>query len=148
MDRSVLFQLKDIHKEIWELEKRIQVHRKRLKKIDKQVSDVVKGTGRYGCYGNMRVHGHNDPNYIREKMELNQKLKQMESLKLMLLEKEVEAEKYIESIQESRLRRILRFRFEDEMTWQQVAKAMGGRCTADGCRMEYNRWIMETGSDD
>ena len=104
MDRSVLFQLKDIHKEIWELDKRIQVHRKRLKKIDKQVSDVVKGTGRYGCYGNMRVHGHNDPNYIREKMALNQKLKQMESLKLMLLEKEVEAEKYIESIQESRLR--------------------------------------------
>ena len=148
MDRSILFQLKDIHKEICELEKRIQAHRQRLKKLDIQVVDVVKGTRKDGCYGNMRIHGHNAPDYIREKMALNQKLEQMEDMKLRLLEKEAEAEKYIGSIQDSRLRRILRFRFEDEMTWQQVAKTMGGRCTADGCRMEYNRWMMETGSDE
>ena len=48
---------------------------------------------------------------------------------------------YIDSIENSEIRRIIIYRHIDDMTWQQVAKRMGKYYTADGCRKLLERYF-------
>lgn len=59
------------------------------------------------------------------------------------IDKEIaEAEQYIESISDSRIRRICRFRcLDDSLSWGQIARRMGHPHTAESCRQAFEREI-------
>ena len=42
-----------------------------------------------------------------------------------------------------RMQRIIRFRVMQGLTWDSVAIKMGGRCTKDSVRMEFQNWMKE-----
>ncbi|HBF64615.1 MAG TPA: hypothetical protein DDW34_01305 [Clostridium sp.] len=52
-----------------------------------------------------------------------------------------EIEKYINSIEDCRMRRIIRYRFIDKLSWNAVADKMGGNNTEDGMRMAVSRFF-------
>ena len=60
-----------------------------------------------------------------------------------LLELTNDVELYIESIEDSRIRRIFRYRYLDDMNWTRVAMMMGGDQTADSCRKAHDRFLEE-----
>ena len=60
-----------------------------------------------------------------------------------LLEKQIEVEEYIRSIEGSRIRRIMRYRYLDNLTWQQVANRMGKGYTKDYCRIAHDRLLKK-----
>lgn len=42
-----------------------------------------------------------------------------------------------------RMRRMMRLKYTDRMTWYQVAMHMGKNCTAESCRKEMERYLKE-----
>lgn len=65
----------------------------------------------------------------------------MEEMQQRLLEMLNEVEIFVDGIEDSRLRRIFRYRYVDNMSWLQVAIQMGGKHTADSCRNAHDRYL-------
>lgn len=42
-----------------------------------------------------------------------------------------------------RMQRIIRFKIMQDLEWNEVAEKMGGNCTGDNVRMEFQRWMKE-----
>lgn len=42
-----------------------------------------------------------------------------------------------------RMQRIIRFRIMEDLKWSEVAEKMGGNCTGDSVRMEFQNWMKE-----
>ena len=147
MDKGALLQLSEIKKEIADLEERIHKDERKMEEYSNLVvSDTVTGTREDGTFGPIKITGLDRKHYNRQKMLVCHKREMLKGLREKLLRKEIEAEEYIQTIQDSRLRQILRYRYVDGLTWQQVAKKMKGKCTADSCRMEAQK-IFKTGSE-
>lgn len=144
MDKAALLQLSEIKKEIADLEERICKDGRKMEEYrNLVVSDTVTGTREDGTFGPIKITGLDRKHYNRQKLLVCHKREMLKRLQEKLLQKEIEAEEYIQTIQDSRLRQILRYKYVDGLTWQQVAKRMKGRCTADSCRIEVKRFFQE-----
>lgn len=53
--------------------------------------------------------------------------------------KRIEILKYINDIEDSMMRMIVKFRCVDCKRWEEVAMLIGGNNTEDSCRMQFNR---------
>ena len=71
--------------------------------------------------------------------------KEMEEAKERLDSLLLELERDIQKVENSRIRRILRYRFGDGLSWMEVAACMGGRNTADSCRMALKNYLDKIG---
>ena len=60
-----------------------------------------------------------------------------------LLEMINQVDDYINSIKDSRIRRIMRYRYIDDLNWVQVARRIGKKATADSCRMAHDRFLEQ-----
>ena len=48
---------------------------------------------------------------------------------------------YIDRVEDSQMREILRLKHEENLTWQQIAKQLRGKNTADGVRKRHYRFF-------
>ncbi len=55
---------------------------------------------------------------------------------------------YIRGVPDAYIRRIMRFRYVDGLSWQAVAFRMGGRNTASGVRMAVFRYVEKEENND
>jgi len=131
--------LKEEKKDIQNSLSRIQKQLERLEEKGYKVKDSVKGGE--GGIQIFKVEGYPYPEYIRVKtksllqqQKLNIKMDKMDELLSKI-------DNYIDSIENSEIRRIIIYRHIDDMTWQQVAKRMGKYYTADGCRKLLERYF-------
>lgn len=143
MDKKILTQYVDLKEEIKDLRKRIDGTRKQIENMEKggQVSDTVKGSRTDGTIGPIKVTGFPRREYYKKKEYLNKKIQILNIKEDELIELTNSVEKYIESIEDSRIRRIFRYRYLDNMSWIKVAHCMGGSNTEDGCRKTHDRFI-------
>lgn len=142
MDRDVLKQLPSIRKEIRDLEQEVIRVQKRIDALKHdEVCDTVTGSRDDLTIGPIKIRGNPQKEYGHKLAELQKKKTLMESKRIELLKMENDAEKYIQSIQDSSLRRIIRYRYIDDLSWQQVAVRMGWRYTADSCRKKADRFM-------
>ena len=74
--------------------------------------------------GTVKVTGRPDGAIERKKRSLKKKLQLQEILEADLLEKQTQAEEYIQSVEKSEFRMILRFFFIDDLTYAQTAERM------------------------
>ena len=42
-----------------------------------------------------------------------------------------------------RMQRIIKYKFFNRLSWEEVATLMGKKCTADGVRMEFNNFMKK-----
>jgi hypothetical protein len=142
MEKDVLSQYSSQKREIRDLERMIEDAQKKKEKYRNLiVSDSVKGTRPDGTYGPIKVTGPAKKYYQRQEHLLLQRQEKMQKLKLELEKMTLGVETYIASIPDSKTRRILRYRVIEDLSWQQVALKMGGKETADSCRMIFKRFI-------
>lgn len=135
MDKNILTEYIDVCEFIKDTEKEI----KKLKKNRKQVIDKVRGSNpdfpyqpqSFGIAGTTETYVNAD--LIRSEENLLEKQKQAEELKQ-------EVEEWMEEVP-FRMRRIIRYKFFKELTWDEVATLMGRKCTADSVRMEFQRFM-------
>jgi polyhydroxyalkanoate synthesis regulator phasin len=143
LTKDILIQYTDLKEEIKDLEKRIADLEKQSKEIQK---DIVKGSSSEFPYTehNFNIQGvgiDSLGSYSNRIIKINRYKANLKASYDDLLELQTKAEEYINSNENSRIRRIMRYRFVDGLNWVQVAHRMGGRSTADSCRKELTRFM-------
>lgn len=147
MDKCVLEQYTEMQQEEKDLRRRIQNLAIQLENLEKKgyvVADSV-SCGKKGkkSLGTCVVQGFPFPAYERKKSQLRRYKRQLEAADERLLKLLTETEEYINNITDSRIRRIFRYRYVDNLSWIQVAHRMGGKHTPDSCRKTHDRFIEE-----
>lgn len=139
MDKSILQEYMDACELIKETEKEIKKLNQKKKTI---VQTNVKGSNPKFPYQeqHFRVQGTTftvkDDSRIRYEMAVLEKRKEhAERIKLQV-------EEWMNSIP-IRMQRIVKYKYLDEMTWEQVAVRMGKKVTADSIRMELERFLQK-----
>lgn len=123
MDRDVLVQYTDMQAEIKDLQSRIERVKDQIDKLS-PVTDSVTGTRSDGTIGSISVTGYPEPEYYRKKGILKNYENKLGIKEIELLELTIKVEEYIESIEKSELRTILRLYFLDNLTHVEVAHRM------------------------
>lgn len=120
--------------------------RRQLERLEREgtVLDAVKGTRQDGTFGSIRIEGFPYADYEKRRRSLQSYLQKLKEAEERLMEMTNEAEEYINSIADSRMRRIVQYRVMDGMPWKQVAIQMGGGNTEDGVRKAFERFIEKS----
>lgn len=138
MDKNVLEDYIDACKFIKETEEEI----KRLEKKRKIVQDKVKGSNPDFPYEarSFNLGGTTEVVMDAAALDLERQL---------LIEQQASAQELKLKVEEwlcevpYRIQRIIRYKFFKELTWEETAALMGGKCTADSIRMEFNKFMKK-----
>lgn len=138
MDKKILEDYIDACEFIKETEAEI----KKLEKKKRFVQDKVRGSNPDWPYEERSfslggsVETIEDASALaREKRILEEQRKRASDLKLGV-------DEWMKEIP-FRMQRIIRYKFFDELTWEEVAMLMGRKCTANGVRMEFNNFMKK-----
>lgn len=138
MDKKILSDYIDACEIIKETENEI----KKLKKKRKIVQDKVKGSNPDWPYEARSfnlggtIETVEDAGRIQREEQILQKQKETaEELKLQV-------EEWMQEIP-FRMQRIIKYKFFNRLSWEEVATLMGKKCTADGVRMEFNNFMKK-----
>ena len=131
MDKNILSQYMDACELVNETEQDIRELKKKKKTI---IQTKVKGS--------MDIFPYIECSFPVEGMVFTYiDEKQLEDNEKLLIERKANAEEIKKQVEEFintvpvRMQRIIRFRYLKKMKWSDVAKKMGGDCTADSVRM-------------
>lgn len=130
---------KDIREKIWKTEDEME----RIASGKNGVVDVVHSTTKDIRYAPclVTIRGADSVGYYQKKAKLKEYKAQLERLEQHVLEQLTIAQQYIEGIENSRMRRIMMYRYVDGLKWFQVAQRIGGRCSAESIRKEHDRFL-------
>lgn len=144
MNKELLSEISNTSKEIEDLEKRIKKIESKPTKI---VIDAVRGSSTEFPYTehNCKIEGIENPKYKKALKSYRKMLKQKKQ-KIIKLHKSFEYE--LNYIKDSELRMILRYKYEDNMTNNQIAHKMNENFknkdyTEDSIRMKTNRFLKK-----
>lgn len=142
--KDILEQYTSIKREISDLEKRNAEARKEIKKLEKQmICDTVTGSRKDLTIGTITVEGV-AVKLIDEKYEQFRKREKQREIFLYKLERMKTAmEEYIENIEDSEVRCMIRFRYLDNLSWRKVAAKMGAGYEEDSCRIKVERFLKK-----
>lgn len=141
MTNDILLQYQDQKEEIKDLRNQIERLKKQVEKIEQEGNVIDSVTGGSGGTQRYKIEGFPYPEYSKKKTRLLLNKAQLEIAELDLLETTAEIEKYIQSINNSRIRRIIRHRFIDNLTWRDVSAKIGGSSTDESVRKELERFL-------
>ncbi len=148
MTKDILAQYADLQQEEKNLVRRIQSLNDKLSNMELKgymVADSV-SCGKRGkkSLGSRKIQGFPYPEYDKKREQLKTYKLQLELADEKLLKMLTKVEEYIESIPDSRIRRIMRHRYIDKLNWTQVAINMGGDHTPDSCRVAHDRFLQNS----
>ena len=155
VDKDILTQYADLLKEKEEVRVKIHCLEDKIPKLEKQLEKIEAGElvkdkvkGGLGGIQSFTVEGIPTEEYQKKKNELlskklmlNQRKSILEILEYEITEKVSEVERFISSIDDSRMRRIINLKFIENLTWLQVANRMGGGNTENGVKSSFHRFI-------
>lgn len=145
MDKDILVQYTDLQEEIRDINRRAERARGQMERLETEgtVLDAVKGTRQDGTFGSIRIEGFPYADYEKRRRSLQSYLLKLADMEEKLLKLTNQAEEYINSIEDSRMRRIVQYRILDGLSWYEVADRMGGKATSDSCRMYFERFLQK-----
>lgn len=141
ISKEILIQYSDLQEEVKEVRERIEKTEMQITKIEKEGNVVDTVNGGSGGIQHFKIEGFPYPEYSRKKTLLYARKATLASLEMELLETLNLVEEFVASVDDSRMRRIITLRFNDNLSWFKVAERLGGRVTADSVRMEFNRFM-------
>lgn len=141
VSKEILIQYSDLQEEVKEVRKRIEKTEKQIAKIEEEGNVVDTVSGGNGGIQHFKIEGFPYPEYSRKKTLLYARKATLASLEMEVMETLNRVEEFIASVDDSRMRRIITLRFNDNLSWFKVAERLGGKSTADSVRMEFNRFM-------
>ena len=141
VSKEILIQYADLQKERKEVREKIEKLEKQIKTIESDGNVADKVHGGDGGLQSFKIEGFPYPEYSRKKTLLYARKATLASLEMELMETLNQVEEFIASVEDSRMRRIITLRFNDNLSWFKVAERLGGKSTADSVRMEFNRFM-------
>lgn len=152
MDKNILSEYADMKEEIKDLRRRIAEDQKKISKLERT---VVADSVTYGKKGKkpirtVKIKGFPQMEINRRISLLKRRQAKLQMLETDLIEKQMQAEEYIQSIEKSELRIMFRLYYIDSLTWYQVALKMNQmfpkrriKYTEDNCRIRHNRFLEQ-----
>lgn len=134
--KDKLSQYEDIKKEISELESKIE-------KLEKKglVIGAVEESRHKPPFGKHSILIEATNPELMNKAEEYKNLLQIKLNNLFQIK--IEVEEYINSIPNSRLRRIFRLRYINQYSWRKISYIIGGKATERSVRAEHERFLQE-----
>lgn len=145
-EKEILKQYKSLCQEAGREEIRIREMSDEIDKMSaeyKEVTDVVT-MGKKGKkpLGTCVIRGHNDYTKIHRKKARLRERKAIQEIKLAKIENMIlDVEEFINNVEDSELRMILRLYFIEAKTWAEVAENMGSGYTQEGCKKKIQRFF-------
>lgn len=147
MDKMILRQYERLKNEIANTRKDADRAERQLSKLEKQmeegtVKDVVKGGE--GGWQTFHIEGipHDLPiKTARRILENRQDLLKVQLEEFAIMVQEVEA--FISTVEDSEMRQIIKHRFIDCATWENVAARMGWQYTEDAVKKAFERYMKD-----
>ena len=130
MTRNQLVEYCDLKKEIEDLEKRID----RIHKTSEMVSDTVQNGYKHRAV----IYGVD----LKRKRKLNMYENKLQEFYDKLFEEQNQIEDYIETIPQSNIRQIFRYRYIDGFNWLQIMHLMKYKSESTA-RMKHDRFLEE-----
>lgn len=140
ISKQVLIQYADLQQEVKEIREKIDKLERQIEKIEKEGNVVDKVRGGDGGLQSFRIEGFPYPEYSRKKTLLYARKVTLSELEMELLETLNKVEKFIASISDSHIRRIVNLRVVDGLSWREVSRRIGGN-TEDSVRKAFERFI-------
>ena len=142
--KAALDQYTAVKKEREYIAEKVMTLERQIERIE-QSGYSVKDTVR-GGEGNMHrytIEGFPYSDYSRRKTLLRVRRQQLIDRDEKLAELETQVEHFLGELDDSRMRQMIEYRYIEDMSWVQIANRMGGRNTADGCRMAVERFLRD-----
>lgn len=139
MDKRILEQYMDAEEVIKETERDIEHLRKRRKTI---VSGSVKGSMHDFPYAETHFKLEGTSFTYEEDGRLREEERLLEERKDNAKQIKLQVQQWMNSLS-TRMQRIIRYKFFEGMSWEQVADQMGRKATGESIRKEFNRFLEE-----
>lgn len=138
MDKKVLSDYIDACEFIKDTEAEI----KKLEKRRRVVQDKVKGSNPEFPYEERSFSLHGTTETLAEAGRLARERQILEHQKAEAEELKLQVEEWMQEIP-FRMQRIIKYKFFNELTWEEVATLMGRQRTGEGIKKEFQRFMKE-----
>ena len=139
MDKSILYQYIDACELVKDTEREIERIRRRRREI---VTDKVKMSDYEFPFGQISYTIRGIPYDAQDQKALERQEQILEERKAAAEVIKLQVEEWL-SIVPPRMQRIIKYKIFEGMTWGEVAVRMGRKATADGVRVEFQRFMEE-----
>lgn len=140
ISKEILIQYSDLQQECKEVREKIEKLERQIAKIEADGAVVDKVRGGLGGLQSFKIEGFPYPEYSRKKTLLYARKATLSELEMELLETLNEVEEFIASISDSHIRRIVNLRVIDGLSWNEVARKIGGN-TEDSVKKAFYRFM-------
>ena len=140
VSKEILIQYSDLQQECKEVRDKIEKLEKQIEKIESDGAVVDKVRGGDGGLQSFKIEGFPYPEYSRKKTLLYARKATLSELEMELLETLNDVEEFIASIPDSHIRRIINLRVVDGLSWNEVARKIGGN-TEDSVKKAFYRFM-------
>ena len=141
--KHLLIQYIDLLQERKELQNRIDKLQLKLQRINDEgnVRDAVRGGN--GGLQTFHIDGFPIVEEDETKYLLHKNMRLLKQRETDIQEKLVEVESYLNSLDDSRMRRMITKRYIEGKKWSQVAIEMGKRYSEESCQKQMERFLKE-----
>ena len=152
MDKSILSEYANMKEEIKDLRRRITEDQKKIDQLNRLIVADSVTCGKKGKkpIRTVKIKGFPKMEIERRQALLERWQARLHMLETDLIEKQLQVEEYIQTIEKSELRIMFRLYYIDNLTWYQVAMRMNQifpkrriKYTEDNCRMRHNRFLEQ-----
>lgn len=150
MGKSVLSEYADMKEEIKDLRRRIAADQKKIDQLQHTIVSDSVSCGKKGKkpIRTVKIKGFPKAEIERRIALMERRQAKLEMLETDLIEKQLQVEEYIQTIDKSELRIMFRLYYIDSLTWYQVALRMNQmfpkrkiKYTDDNCRKRHDRFL-------
>lgn len=141
--KEYLKQLADLKEEYKDKQQTILRLKQYIDKLEKEGAVIDSVSGGNGGEQHFKIEGFPYPIYTEKKSQLLLRKIKLQELEEKIRQQIAVAEEFINSEPNSRIRRLLTYRYIDELTWVQIAHRMGKNHTADSCQKALERYLKK-----
>ena len=142
--KQILEQLVDLKEEYKDKQEAIERLEEYIIKLEQEgYTEIDSVTGGNGGKQHFVIEGVPYPLYSYKKTQLQMRKMALEEIREKINQQIIIAEEIINAQENSRIRRLLTYRYIYNMTWVQIAHRMGKNHTADSCRKTIERFMNE-----
>ena len=150
MDKSILSEYADMKEEIKDLRRRITEDQKKIERLNRLivVDSVTCGKKGKKPIRTVKIKGFPKMEIEHRRALLERRQAKLRMLETDLIEKQLQVEEYIQTIEKSELRIMFRLYYIDSLTWYQVAMRMNQifpkrriKYTEDNCKQRHKRFL-------